>query len=165
MTRKVFYSFHFANDFWRTQQIRNIGAIDGQALCTPNAWEEVKRKGAASIEKWIDDSMVGKSCVVVLVGAETALRPWVRREIVKGWDAGKGVLGIRINRLLGHDGQPSSAGANPFDAIDYGNSGKKLSSIVRLMTPAGTTSKDVYASIAQSIEGWIEDAIAIRKAY
>lgn len=165
MTRKVFYSFHFSNDFWRTQQVRNIGAIDGQALCTPNAWEEVKQKGAASIEKWIDDSMVGKSCVVVLVGAETALRPWVRREIVKGWDAGKGVLGIRINRLLGHDGLPSAAGANPFDAIDYGNSGKKLSSFVRLMTPVGASSKDVYASIAQNIEGWIEDAIAIRNAH
>ena len=42
--------------------------------------EEVKRKGKASIEKWIDDNMYGKSCVVVLVGSETANRPWVIRE-------------------------------------------------------------------------------------
>jgi hypothetical protein len=49
-----------------------------------NDWEEVKRKGSASIEKWIDDQMHGKTCVVVLVGAETANRPWVIHEISKG---------------------------------------------------------------------------------
>lgn len=29
MARNVFFSFHFSNDFWRTQQVRNIGALDG----------------------------------------------------------------------------------------------------------------------------------------
>src|SRR3546814_4809365 len=75
--------------------------------------------------------MYGKSCVVVLVGSETANRPWVIREIVKGWDAGKGVVGIRINKLLGHDGNSCTAGSNPFDEVGYGNTGKKLSSIAR----------------------------------
>ena len=32
MARKVFFSFHFDEDFWRTQQVRNINA-----LATPNA--------------------------------------------------------------------------------------------------------------------------------
>jgi hypothetical protein len=165
MPRKVFFSFHFANDFWRTQQIRNMGALDGQALCTPNAWEEVKRKGVASIEKWIDDNIYGKSCVVVLVGSETASRPWVRREIVKGWDAGKGVIGIRINKLLDIESKSAPSGTNPFDYIGYGDTQKKLSSIVQLITPSGADSKAVYASIQDGIEGWIEDAIAIRKAH
>lgn len=163
MARKVFFSFHFANDFWRTQQVRNIGALEGQTVCTANAWEEVKRKGKTSIEKWIDDNMYGKSCVVVLVGSETASRPWVTREIIKGWDAGKGVVGIRINKLLGHDGNSCSAGGNPFDGIGYGDTGKKLSSITKLVTPSGTDSKMVYDSIKNGIEGWIEEAIEIRK--
>lgn len=162
MARRVFFSFHFDGDFWRTQQVRNIGALEGQTVCTANAWEEVKRKGKDSIEKWIDDNMYGKSCVVVLVGSETADRPWVIREIVKGWDAGKGVVGIRINKLLDSDGKSGSAGGNPFDKINYGSSGKKLSSIVRLIDPSGSDSKSVYASIAAGIEGWIEDAISIR---
>jgi hypothetical protein len=162
MARRVFFSFHFANDFWRTQQVRNIGALEGQTLCAANAWEEVKRKGKASIEEWIDDNMYGKSCVVVLVGSETASRPWVIREIVKGWDAGKGVVGIRINKLLGHDGNSCAAGSNPFDEVGYGNTGKKLSSIAKLVTPSGTDSKAVYDSIKNGIESWIEDAIAIR---
>lgn len=164
MARKVFYSFHFANDFWRTQQVRNMGALEGQALCTPNAWEEIKRKGSDSIERWIDTNLFGKSCVVVLVGSETASRPWVLREIVKGWDAGKGVVGIRINKLLGTDGRPSVEGANPFDKIGFGQGGK-LSSIVQLVTPGGADSKAVYASISGGIEAWIESAISTRNRY
>lgn len=45
MARRVFFSFHFDNDFWRTQQVRNMNALEGGQVCTPNAWEEVKRKG------------------------------------------------------------------------------------------------------------------------
>jgi hypothetical protein len=164
MARRVFFSFHFANDFWRTQQVRNMGSLEGQTFCTPNAWEEVKRKGKDRIEEWIDDNMYGKSCVVVLVGSETAERPWVRREIVKGWDANKGVLGIRINKLLGQNGLACSAGTNPFEKINYGDTGKKLSSIAPLFTPTGADSKAVYASIRDNIEDWIERAIAIRAA-
>jgi len=164
MARRVFFSFHFDNDFWRTQQVRNMNALEGQRLCTPNAWEEVKRKGQASIEQWIDDNLYGKTCVVVLVGAQTAERPWVRREIIKGWDAGKGVLGIRINGLLDVNGRPAVAGVNPFEKIGLGNTGKKLSAVAPLATPAGTGSQAVYASIRDNIENWIERAIAARKA-
>jgi hypothetical protein len=162
MVRKVFFSFHFDNDFWRTQQVRNIGALEGQTLYTPNAWEEIKRKGNDAIEKWIDDNIFGKSCVVVLVGAETDQRPWVIREIVKGWDSGKGILGIRVNKLLDRHSNSSVAGGNPFDKVGYGNSGRQLSSIVQLIDPIGLDSKAAYASISNNIERWIEDAITIR---
>jgi hypothetical protein len=164
MPRRVFFSFHFANDHWRTQQVRNINALEGQTVCAPNAWEDVKRKGSDSIERWIDENMKGKSCVVVLVGAETAERPWVRREIVKGWDSGRGVLGIRINALLDVGGQSSRAGTNPFDKINWDNSGKQLSAVAPIFTPAGNHSREVYASIRDNIENWIEHAIAIRNA-
>lgn len=162
VARRVFFSFHFDNDYWRTQQVRNMGALEGQPLCTPNAWEEVKRKGKASIEKWIADNMYGKSCVVVLVGSQTASRPWVIHEIIKAWDDRRGVLGIRVDRLLDRNGQASAAGANPFDSITIGGTTRKLSSVVPLINPAGSDSKAVYASISNGIEKWIEDAIAIR---
>jgi len=164
MTRHVFFSFHFNNDFWRTQQVRNMNALEGQELCTPNAWEEVKRKGKDEIEKWIDDNLWGKSCVVVLVGSQTAERPWVRREIVKGWDAKKGVVAIRVHKLLDSDGNAATAGANPFEKIGHGKSGKKLSEIARIYSPVGLDSKAAYSSIKDNIEDWIEEAIEIRKA-
>ncbi|MCP9338172.1 TIR domain-containing protein [Stutzerimonas xanthomarina] len=165
MARNVFFSFHYRNDFWRTQQVRNIGALDGQKLYTPNEWEEVKKKGSAAIEKWIDGSLVGKSCLVVLVGSETASRPWVVKEIIKGWNAGKGVVAIRINKLLDANGNSSTAGANPLDQVALKNGTVSLSSYAQLITPVGADSKAVYASIQANIEQWIEDAIAIRNNY
>jgi len=80
--RKVFYSFHFDNDVMRTQQVRNIGVIEGNKPVSANEWETA-RKTPGGIEKWIDDNMKYKSCVIVLVGSETAQRPWVQYEIRK----------------------------------------------------------------------------------
>ena len=163
MARRVFFSFHFANDFWRTQQVRNINALEGQALANPNAWEEIKLKGDASIKKWIDDNMFGKSCVVILVGSQTANRPWVIHEISKGWNDGKGVLGIRVNKLLAANGQSSTAGPNPFNKVRFTGAQRTLADVAPLKTPAGADSKAAYASIANNIETWIEEAIELRE--
>jgi hypothetical protein len=163
MARKVFFSFHFANDFWRTQQVRQMKALEGQNLASPNKWEEVKREGDAAVEKWIGEQMSGRSCVVVLVGAETANRPWVLYEVAKGWNDGKGVLGIRIDKLLGTDSKPAVAGPNPFSKVRLKDSWKTLADFAPLKVPAGADSKAAYASIADNIEAWIEDAIKIRQ--
>lgn len=162
MTRRVFFSFHFANDFWRTQQVRNINSLEGQKLCSSNDWEEVKRKGDASIKKWIDDQLDGKTCLIVLVGAETANRPWVIHEISKAWNYKLGVLGIRIDKLLGTDSRPSAAGSNPFSKVNFTDTKRTLAEVAPLKVPTGADSKAVYASIATNIEVWIEEAIRIR---
>jgi hypothetical protein len=145
--------------------VRNINALEGNPLATPNAWEEVKRKGDAAIQKWIDDEMKGRSCAIVLVGAQTANRKWVIHEISKAWNDGRGVLGVRINKLLNSSGQASTAGTNPFDKITFTNTQKTLSPVAPLKTPAGADSKATYATIAANIEDWIEEAIEIRKNY
>jgi hypothetical protein len=162
MARRVFYSFHFTNDFWRTQQVRNMNVLEGQAFCSPNDWEDVKRKGDESIKKWIADQLDGKSCVVVLVGAETASRPWVIHEISKGWNDKKGVLGIRIDKLLDSNGQPAVEGANPFSQVTFTGTTRTLAEVAPLKVPTGADSKGAYASIANNIEAWIEEAIRIR---
>jgi len=119
--RQIFYSFHFDNDVMRVQQIRNMGVIEGNMPVSPNEWEEARRKPGA-IEKWIDDNMKYRSCVIVLVGSETANRPWVKYEIKKAWSDGKGLVGIFIHNLK--DPRTSKIppyygkciqGANPFD--------------------------------------------------
>lgn len=160
MARRVFFSFHFANDFWRTQQVRNMGVLEGNAAVSPNAWEAVKAKGTAAIEQWIEDNMHGKSCVVVLVGSETASRPWVIHEIAKGWNDGKGVLAVRIDKLLDKDGKSSTAGSNPLSKVKRGTG--TLADVAPIKTPAGADSKAAYASIAANIETWIEEAVKIR---
>jgi hypothetical protein len=164
MARKVFFSFYYAGDGWRASQVRNMGALEGNAPCSDNDWETVKKGGDKAIEKWIADQLVGKSCTVVLVGGETANRKWVIHEISKSWNEGKGVVGIRIHNLRDSARNLGTYGANPFDQVTFTGSGKQLSFVVKLYNPSGATSADVYKSINDNIATWVEEAIRIRAA-
>lgn len=161
MTRKVFYSFHYESDSWRASKVRNIGVVEGNQPAGDNKWEEVKRGGDASIQRWIDEQLKNRTCTIVLIGEETANRRWVRYEIEKSWNDGKGLFGIRIHKILDHKQQTSVAGANPFDAFTL-KDGRKLSSLVKVYDPSYTSSVDVYNYISMNIAGWIETAIAAR---
>ena len=74
----------------RVHQIRNMGVIEGNTPVSPNDWETVKRVGDDAVKKWIDDNMKYKDCVVVLIGSDTASRKWVKYEICKAWNDGRG---------------------------------------------------------------------------
>lgn len=163
MKRRVFYSFHYVPDNWRAAQVRNIGSIEGNAPASDNDWETVKRGGNPAIERWIESQMKYRSCTVVLVGSETADRKWINYEIVKSWNDGMGVVGIRIHGLKNADGRVSSRGSNPFGFIPYGRSGKKLSSIVKCYDPTGRNSAERYAWISKHLANAVEEAIRIRK--
>jgi hypothetical protein len=164
--RQIFYSFHYDNDVFRVQQIRNIGALEENKPVSSNEWETVKRGGDNAIKRWIDDNLKNRSCVVVLVGQDTSKRRWVDYEIRKAWDDGKGVVGIYIHDLVDprYSSQPpmygrSHRGANPFETIALTN-GTKLSSRVKCYSPP---SEGTYKYIAANIESWIEEAINNRK--
>jgi hypothetical protein len=157
--RQVFYSFHFNNDVMRVQQVRNIGALEDNKPVSANEWEEVKKKGDAAIKKWIDDTMLYRSCVVVLIGAETANRPLVKHEIEKAWKDGKGLLGIYIHNLNCPRNGTCIKGPNPFDSFNF-KDGSKLSSVVKCYNPKST---DAYNDIKDNIEDWIEAAVQARK--
>ncbi|CAC9650642.1 hypothetical protein [uncultured Gammaproteobacteria bacterium] len=157
--KQIFLSFHFDNDVMRVQQIRNIGVLEGNEPVSVNTWEEVKRKGKSSIEKWIDDNMKYRSCVVVLVGEETASRPWVKYEIKKAWEDGKGVFGIYIHNLKCPRNGKSTKGKNPFEQFTF-DDGSKLSSIVNCYNPS---QYDAYNDIANNMEKWVSSAVAQRK--
>jgi len=164
--RQIFYSFHYDNDVFRVQQIRNIGALEDNKPVSHNDWEAVKRGGNKAIEQWIDANMNYRSCVVVLIGNETANRPWVDYEIRKAWNDGKGVLGIYIDDLRDprFANTPPLYGAcykgpNPFEKITL-KSGKKLSNFVQCYTPPST---GTYNYIADNLEDWIEEAIKNRR--
>ena len=163
MARRAFYSFHYKPDNWRAATVRNIGAIEGNRPASDNDWEAVTKGGDESIKKWIADQMNGRSCTVVLVGAGTANRKWINYEIVKSWDEGMGVVGIRIHGLKDANQQTATVGDNPFEYIGYGNTGKKLSSIVKCYNPGGSTSQERYDWITKHLENAVEEAIQIRK--
>jgi hypothetical protein len=152
----VFYSFHFGNDVFRVQQVRQMGALDGNEPVSTNDWEEVKRRGDASIQRWIDENMKYKRCVVVLVGEKTAQRPWVKYEIKKAWNDGKGLMGIHIHNLRDPKTGAGVKGSNPFDEFSL-EDGRLLSRVVRCHDPG---SWDAYNSIKNNIGSWVNQAIA-----
>lgn len=165
MARRVFYSFHYEADSWRASQVRNIGTIEGNRPVSDNAWEQVKRGGNKAIQNWIDGQLKGRSCTIVLIGANTAGRKWINYEIKKSWNEEKGLLGIHIHNLQDQDRSRSTKGKNPFDGFTLGNSQRKLSSIVRVYDPPYSDSKRVYNAIATHLAAWVEEAISIRKNY
>jgi hypothetical protein len=69
---------------------------------------------------------------------------------------------VVIHGLESLAGEISIKGSNPFDFIGYGNTGKKLSSIVKCYDPAGTTSKDRYDWISRHLSNAVEEAVTIR---
>ena len=79
------------------------------------AWEEVKRKGDPAVKAWIDQELNGTSVTIVLIGQETASRPFVRYEIEESFKRKNGLLGIYINRIKSSDKKISRKGRNPLD--------------------------------------------------
>lgn len=119
MARKVFFSFHYGRDVTRANVVRNswVTKEKGTAgFIDASLWEEVKSKGDAAIKKLIDDQMIGTTVTAVLIGSETAQRPYVRYEIAKSIDRGNRMLGIHIHNVKDLNGNTAPKGSNPLPA-------------------------------------------------
>lgn len=129
MARKVFFSFHYKRDVRRIVQVRNCWVVRAKGEAQPfydaAEFEEAKKR-AGGIEKWIEEQLKGTSVTVVLFGAETYDREWVRHEIKRSYELGKGILAIDIHNVkdpqLGADVQ----GKNPLDYWEVEQNGKKV---------------------------------------
>jgi hypothetical protein len=163
VARRVFHSFHFKRDAYRVQQVRQMGVIEGQRLLSSNDWEAVQKRGDAAIRAWIDEQMTGKSCLVVLAGAQTANRKWVDYEIAKAWNEGKGVVAVHIHNLKNSLGEQDRKGTNPLYYITLHKT-TRLSTVAKAYDPPFSTSTSVYNHIKKNLESWVEEAIDIRNA-
>ena len=118
MARRVFFSFHYERDVWRAGVVRNswVTKPDREAagFWDASLWEEAKKKGPAAIKKMIDDALVGTSVTAVLIGQETASRDYVKYEIDQSIAKGKGLLGVRIEKIKNKSGEVDEAGSNPL---------------------------------------------------
>lgn len=163
--RRVFYSFHYGNDCWRTQQIRNIGALDGNKPVSANDWETLKRTGEANVKRWINEQLKSRTCTIVLVGEQTATRPFVIYEIERSWTLGLGVFGIYIHGLEDQNGNTSSIGPNPFNHVNIDGMWYPSSTIDIYDAGYKWGHYSPYNNIASNISDWIEDAIQKRKRW
>ena len=154
----VFYSFHYERDVHRVQLIRNMGSVEGRKLLNAQEWEVVRVKGDEAIRNWIDEQMKWKSAVVVLIGAQTASRPWVKYEIQRAWDMRKPLLGIRIHGLSSL-GSTDTKGADPFCSI---NGFKGCNPGIPIFDPTQhdfwgkIDSKATYDQLSLNLKSWVE---------
>ncbi|MDV7137076.1 TIR domain-containing protein [Williamsia muralis] len=155
-TKTVFYSFHYERDVHRVHLVRQIGAIEGQPLLASQEWETVRRGGQQAIINWIDQQISYKRAVVVLIGQETASRPWVLYEIQKAWSARKPLIGVRIHGLSSM-GSIDRPGADPFKKVS-GVSGVPVFDATQRNWQGQVDTKATYAYLANNLESWVTQA-------
>src|ERR1035438_5817465 len=160
MARRVFFSFHYERDSWRAGQVRNCNLLqieDQYGFIDSVEWQSLEVQGRAAIESWIGDQMDYTSVTVVLIGAETAARPWVRHEIVESWNRGNKIVGIRIHNIKDRDSKTDIAGASPLDHFQLPD-GTLLSSVCKTYDWVLEDGRDNLAK-------WVEEAFNVRARY
>lgn len=112
MARHVFYSFHFQNDIFRVNQVRNRWLTYGNqiqsGIIDHAEFEKIMRTGRGAVEKWIDSQLEGTTATVVLIGSETLNREFVKYEICQSIKRNNAILGVYINNLPNIDGTDSA---------------------------------------------------------
>jgi len=160
MERQTFFSFHYERDAWRAGQVRNCTLLpteDQHGFIDAVEWESIKRQGDDAIRRWINKQLEYTTVTVVLIGAETAERPWVRHEITQSWNRGNGVVGVWIHNVKDQDRNTDIAGRNPFDQFKLPN-GTLLSSICK-------TYDWVLGDGRNNLGAWIEEAFNMRSKF
>jgi hypothetical protein len=116
VARRVFFSFHYDRDIWRANQVRNCNVISGYdtaGFFDHSEYEEAKKSGTDGIRRMIQRQLQYTTVTVVLIGSETAFRPWVKYELEQSIARKNGLLGIQIHHLQNHARQTSFRGFAP----------------------------------------------------
>ena len=160
MARHVFFSFHYQRDIWRVSQVRNSWIAQGNTTAgfwDDASWESVKNKGDQAIKHWINREMKGTSVTVILIGAETSQRKYVKYEIKRSYARGKGILGIRIHNLKDQYEHTDYRGQNPLNMLAVDNiplSRLTVNGYDNIYKTYDWVLNDGY----RNIRGWIEEA-------
>lgn len=121
--RRVFFSFHYQNDIWRVNQVRNSWRFQHEAtreaegFFDASLWESSQRRNPDSLKDLIRIGMENTSVTAVLVGSNTFERRWVRYEIAQSIVKGNGLVGIQVHLLRDQFSNASALGPSPFDSM------------------------------------------------
>lgn len=121
--RRTFFSFHFQPDNQRAEVIQQswLTKEDRQAagFFDSSAFETKRRTSEDALKDFLTEQLKGTTVTCVLVGSQTAFRPWVRYELVRSFHGGNGLLAVRVHNIRDFDRQLAAAGPNPFDHLAY----------------------------------------------
>jgi len=158
MSRHVFYSVHYDRDRSRVELIRKLASLQANPEAKANEWAAITRSGDFAVKRWLEQQLRGRSCMIVLIGAETASRPWVQYEVKRARELKLGLLGLHIHNLADAKGKQSAKGPSPFEPP--GNTAGEHAAFVDVYDPPETEPKQVYRFIADHLERWVEKAVA-----
>jgi hypothetical protein len=121
--RRTFFSFHYQQDVTRAHVVRNSWVTkeerEDAGFFDASVFESKQRAGDDTLKAFLTEAFKGTTVTCVLIGSQTAYRPWVRYELVRSFQRGNGLFGIRIHNIKNFDQQHATAGANPFDFLAY----------------------------------------------
>jgi hypothetical protein len=162
VSRHVFYSLHYDADRARCELIRKLPGLTPNQEAKPGEWATIARTGEFAFKRWLEQQLRGRSCTVVLIGAESALRPALQYEIKRSWELRLGLVGVHVHALRDAKGMQGAKGPNPFEQPESGLGAN--AALVRAYDPPETDSKLAYRFIADNLAQWVEQAVAIRLA-
>lgn len=129
MARRVFFSFHYDKDVFIANQVRMQNVVAGSDVAgffDHSEYQEAKKQSDEGIRRMILKHLQNTTVTVVLIGSETASRPWVKYEIDQSIARKNGLLGIFIHHLTAPNQPISLRGAKPtvpwnieFPAYDW----------------------------------------------
>ena len=127
--RRVFFSFHYQNDIWRVNQVRQSwrynheNTRESEGFFDGSIWEGSQRTGPDSLKSLVREGIKNTSVTCALVGAMTYERRWVRYELARSVIKGNGLLAVKIHLMGNQQGYVSQEGPNPLDYMGVYNAG------------------------------------------
>jgi hypothetical protein len=165
MVRCVFFSFHYRRGIFRVNTVRNHFVTKGRYHVSGyrdrSLWEKAKTTSPLALKRMINGALDGTTVTVVLIGAETADRPWVQYEIEKSYERGNGLLGIYIHNIrCALTRQTHFKGRNPFDNYSIAKP-SLLSHLAKIQVPMSTLNPTydwVFDNGYNNFNTWVEKA-------
>lgn len=158
MSRHVFYSLHYDADRSRVANILASKVLTANVELGKAEWDKLKRSGDFALKRWVESSLKGRSCTVVLIGAHTASRPWIHYEIKRSAELGLGLFGVHVHQLKDAQGKQTTKGDNPFlhPATGLGPAGASIA----VYDPPELESQGAYHYIVDNLAAWADEAVA-----
>src|SRR5580704_536578 len=104
MARRTFFSFHYKPDVSRAWVVRNSwvtklaqGEREDAGFFDSSVFEAKERESDDVLKRFLREGLNNTTVTCVLVGEQTALRRWVRYEVLRSFMRGNGLLGIKIH--------------------------------------------------------------------
>ncbi len=123
MARRVFYSFHYQRDVQRAQVVRQSWVTqpdrETAGFFDSSVFESKQRTSDDALKSFLNEGLKNSSVNCVLAGNQTALRRWVRYELLRSFVDGRGIIGISIHSIANFQKQTDSAGTNPLECLGF----------------------------------------------